>query len=193
MSMAENPGILGDRGKSLEDEFFRKENERAIARLRELKERTSSREGLAKAIGITNEAIIDRLIQLGIRPEIVSALAIVPLVEVAWADGSLDAKERQAVLERAEKSGIASGSADHDLLRSWLEKKPEPRLRAAWTEMVRGLSERMSPQELTALKAGLMERAKGVARASGGFLGVGAVSAAEQDAIDRLESAFRSA
>ena len=66
--MAENPQILGDRGKSLEDEFFRKENERAIARLRELKDRTTSRESLAKAIGITNEKIIDRLIELGIRP-----------------------------------------------------------------------------------------------------------------------------
>ena len=147
----------------------------------------------ASASGITNEKIIDRLIELGIRPEIVSALAIVPLVEVAWADGSLDAKERQAVLERAEKSGIAAGTADHDLLRSWLEKKPEPRLLVAWTEMVRGLSERMPPQELAALKAGLMERAKAVARASGGFLGVGAVSSAEQDSIDRLESALRSA
>ena len=191
--MAENPGVLGDRGKSLEDEFFRKENERAVARLREMKDRTTSRESLAKAVGITNEKIIDRLIELGIRPEIVSALAIVPLVEVAWADGSLDAKERQAVLERAEKSGIASGTADHDLLRSWLEKKPEPRLLAAWTEMVRGLSEGMSSQELAGLKAGLTERAKGVARASGGFLGVGAVSPAEQDAIDRLEAAFRRA
>jgi hypothetical protein len=59
--------------------------------------------------------------------------------------------------------------------------------------MVRGLSERMSPQELASLKAGLIERAKAVARASGGFLGVGAVSAAEQDVVDRLESAFRSA
>jgi hypothetical protein len=192
MGLAENPGILGDRGKSLEDEFFRKENARAIERLRELKERTTSRETLAKAIGITNEKIIDRLIELGIRPEIVSALAIVPLVAVAWADGSLDAKERQAVLERAEKSGIAAGTADHDLLRSWLEKKPEPRLLAAWTEMVRGLAESLPSQELAALKTGLVERAKAVARASGGFLGVGAVSAAEQDAIDRLESAFRS-
>ena len=122
--MAENPGILGDRGKSLEDEFFRKENARAIERLRELKERTTSRETLAKAIGITNEKIIDRLIELGIRPEIVSALAIVPLVEVAWADGSLDAKERQAVLERAEKSGIAPGTADHDLLHTAERKLP---------------------------------------------------------------------
>jgi hypothetical protein len=193
MGMAENPHILGDRGKSLEDEFFRKENARAIERLRELQQRTTSREALAKVIGITNEAIIDRLIALGIRPEIVSALAIVPLVEVAWADGTLDAKERQAVLDRAEKSGIAPGTADHDLLQSWLDKKPEPRLLTAWTEMVRGLSERMPPEELASLKAGLVERAKAVARASGGFLGMGAVSVAEQNAIDRLESAFQSA
>ena len=144
--MAENEQILGDRGKSLEDAFFRKESERAIERLREMKQRTMSREALAKVIGITNEAIIDRLIELGIRPEIVTALAIVPLVEVAWADGSLDAKERQAVLDRAEKSGIAAGTADLDLLRSWLDKKPEPRLLTAWTEMVRGLSERMPPR-----------------------------------------------
>lgn len=59
--------------------------------------------------------------------------------------------------------------------------------------MVRGLSERMPPQELASLKAGLIERAKAVARASGGLLGIGAISTAEQDAIDRLETAFRSA
>jgi antibiotic biosynthesis monooxygenase (ABM) superfamily enzyme len=112
---------------------------------------------------------------------------------VAWADGSLDSKERQALLDRAEKSGIAPGTANHDLLRSWLEKQPEPRLLTAWTEMVRGLSEHMSPQELASLKAELMERAKAVARASGGYLGMGAVSIAEQNAIDRLETAFRSA
>jgi hypothetical protein len=193
MGMAENPQILGDRGKSLEDAFFRKENERAIERLREMQQRATSREALAKLIGITNEAIIDRLVALGIRPEIVSALAIVPLVEVAWADGSLDAKERQAVLDRAEKSGIVPGTADHDLLRSWLDKKPDPRLLTAWTEMIHGLSEHMPPQELASLKAGLVERAKAVARASGGFLGMGAISIAEQNAIDRLESAFRSA
>jgi hypothetical protein len=57
--------------------------------------------------------------------------------------------------------------------------------------MVRGLSEPMSPQVIASLKGGLIERAKAVAQASGG--GMGAVSTAEQKAIDRLESAFRSA
>lgn len=189
--MADSSHILGDRGKSLEDEFFRKENDKAVQRLRELQQRTDAREALSKVVGISNPAIIDRLIALGIRPEIVSALAIVPLVEVAWADGSLDAKERQAVLARAEKSGVAPGSADHDLLRTWLDTKPEPRLLTAWTEMVRGLAEQMPAQELASLKNGLIERAQAVARASGGILGVGAVSSAEQAAIDRLEAAFK--
>jgi hypothetical protein len=191
--MAENPQILGDRGKSLEDAFFRKESERAIERLREMQQRTATSEALVKVIGIRNRAIIDRLVALGVRPEIVTALALVPLVQVAWADGSLDEKERQAILDRAEKSGIAPGTADHDLLRSWLEKKPEPRLLTAWTEMIRGLSEHMPPDEFASLKTGLIERAKAVARASGGLLGMGAISIAEQNAIDRLETAFRSA
>jgi hypothetical protein len=191
--MAEHAQIQGERVRSLEDEFFRKEDERAIQRLREMREKEATREALGKAAGITNEAVLDRLIALGVRPEIASALAIVPLVEVAWADGSLDAKEREVVLERADKAGIASGSAAHDLLRGWLEQKPEAALLTAWTEMVRGLTARMGPQEAASLRSELVERAQAVARASGGFLGMGSVSAAERDMIARLQAAFRSA
>ena len=64
-----------------------------MERLRELKQREASRETLAKASGISNPAILDKLLDLGIRPEIVGALAVIPLVEVAWADGTLDGRE----------------------------------------------------------------------------------------------------
>jgi hypothetical protein len=189
--MAENPQILGDRGRALEDEFFRKEDQRLLGRLRELRDKSVSRETLAKASGIKNEAILDKLLELGIRPETVAALALVPLAEVAWADGSIDARERQLVLERAEKSGIAPGSSDHALLESWLERRPEPKLLTAWIQMVRGLREHMTPEQAAALRDGLIERAKAIASASGGVLGVGKVSAAEADMIQQLESAFR--
>jgi hypothetical protein len=191
--MADTPQILGDRIKTLEDEFFRKEDERLMERLRELRAKATSREALAQASGITSESILDRLVELGVRPEVLSALSIIPLVEVAWADGSMDAKERQLILDGAEKSGIATGSPGHDLLRSWLERKPEPKLLTAWTEMVRGLCERMTPAQTESLRAGLVERARAVARASGGVLGIGSMSAAEQDMIQQLESAFRRA
>jgi hypothetical protein len=189
--MADNPQILGDRGRALEDEFFRKEDQRLMTRLRELRDRTASREALAKASGIKNEAVLDKLLELGVRPETVAALALVPLAEVAWADGSLDERERRLVLERAEKSGIAPGSSDYALLESWLERRPEPKLLSAWTQMVRGLREHLTPEQVEALRAGLIERAQAIAGASGGFLGVGKVSGAEADMIRQLESAFR--
>jgi hypothetical protein len=188
--MADTPQILGDKVRTLEDEFFRKEDQRLNARLRELQDKVSSREALGKASGIKNEAILDKLLQLGIRAEGVAALALVPLVEVAWADGSIDERERREILGRAEKSGIALGSTDHALLQSWLERRPEPKLLSAWTHMVEGLCEHMTPEQVRALRAELIERARAIASASGGLLGVGKVSAAEADMIHQLESAF---
>ena len=49
----------------------------------------------------------------------------------------------------------------------------------------------MPPQEFESLRKEFIERAHAVARASGGVLGIGATSGAEQDVIARLESAFR--
>jgi hypothetical protein len=184
--------ILGDRVRTLEDEFFRREDERLTQRLRELKHRETSREALATASGISKQAILDALLNLGIRPEIIGALSVVPLAEVAWADGTLDAREKRAILDRAEKSGIAPGAIDHDLLRSWLDHKPEPKLLTAWTHLIQGMCEQLTDEQVTALRTGLVERARAIAKASGGLLGVGSVSTAEEDMIRRLESAFRS-
>ena len=143
-----------------------------------------------KVSGIKNEAILDKLFQLGIRAEVVAALALVPLVEVAWADGSIDERERRQILERAEKSDIAPSSTDHSLLQSWLERRPDPKLLSAWIHMVEGLCEHMTPEQVRALRSDPIERARAIASASGGLLGVGTVSAAEADMIHQLESTF---
>ena len=118
-----------------------------------------------------------------------AALALVPLVEVAWADGSIDDRERRQILERAEKSDIAPSSTDRSLLQSWLERRPDPKLLSAWIHMVEGLCEHMTPEQVRALRSDLIERARAIASASGGLLGVGKVSAAQADMIHQLESA----
>jgi ferric-dicitrate binding protein FerR (iron transport regulator) len=65
----------------------------------------------------------------------------------------------------------------------WLESRPEPRLLTAWTHLVQGLIESMSPAEAASLHSGLLDRARAVATASGGFLGLGSrISAAEESA-----------
>jgi len=187
----QNPEILRDRGKSLEDEFFRREDQRLIQKLEQIRAAQTNRDALAKAAGIRNLDVVEKLLQLGVKAETVAALALVPLVEVAWADGELDRRERGAILDRARESGLAAGSAEHALLEAWLDRRPDPKLLTAWTHLVRGVSEQLGREESARLKANLLDRARAVATASGGVLGMGSkVSRAEAAILLQLEGAF---
>ena len=184
------PEILRDRGRSLEDEFFRREDKRLIEQLTALRAAEATREALGKASGITTPAVLDKLIELGIRAETVAALSIVPLVEVAWADGAIDTKERRAVLERA---GVPQDSTAGALLMTWLERRPDAKLLTAWTHLVQAMSQQLGPEEAARLKTGLLERARAVAGASGGTFGLGSkISSAEASVLAKLEAAFPS-
>lgn len=186
--MPDSPEILRDRGRALEDEFFRREDQRLIKRLGELKAAEATREALAKASGITAPAVLDQLLQLGIRAETLAALSVVPLVEVAWADGELDAKERRAIIERA---GVARDSTAGALLEAWLDHRPDARLLTAWTQTVEAMRSHLTADAAARLKATLLETARAVAAASGGILGVGPkVSKAEAEMLAKLEAAF---
>jgi hypothetical protein len=190
--MADRPEILADRGKSLEDEFFRRQDQALLKKLGEMQKLQVTRDALARVSGIKNEAALNKLAELGVHAETVAALSIVPLVEVAWADGRLDDREKAAVLQGASQSGITPGSTAFELLERWLVQPPEPKLLAAWSHLVEGLVESMSPGEATALRSGLLDRARAVAAASGGFLGLGSkVSEAEERILQTLEAGFR--
>ena len=178
-------------GSSLEEEFFRREDQRLLARLRELRDAETARESLSQATGITNAAVLDKLLALKIQPEIIAALRIVPLVEVAWADGTLDEKERTAVLSGAQEAGIPADSAAYALLDAWLKRRPEPYLLGAWTTLVQGMSESLPEAEVKRFQASLMERVGRVAGASGGVLGLGSkVSKQEAAVLQKLSKAF---
>ena len=184
-------GDLRDRGKSLEDAFFRRENDKLLARLQELRKTELNREELAKATGISKPEVLDRLLKLGIQTQTLAALSIVPLVEVAWADGELDAKERQAVLEHAGEAGLTKGSPAYGLLEAWLQHRPSQQLLDAWRDLVRAIREQIGSEEAERLKAEIVERARRVARASGGILGLGSkVSGAEAAILASLARPF---
>ena len=66
-------------------------------------------------------------------------MGLLPLVVVAWADGTVDAKERKAVLEAAEGAGVAKGDAPHALLEAWLAVRPPENFMDAWEGYAREL------------------------------------------------------
>jgi hypothetical protein len=183
--------ILADREKALEELFFEKENRKLLERIRAEAEQVSAKRGLKDLTGIRDEALLEKLVQLGIRPGKWAALALIPLVEVAWADGSVDERERRAVLSAADANGVAKDSAAYDLLEQWLAERPDAAYLGAWGEYIVALCAELGEAQRAALQREILGRARQVAEATGGILGLGKkVSDAEQRALDELKKAF---
>ncbi|MEE2679483.1 MAG: hypothetical protein VX546_12960 [Myxococcota bacterium] len=187
----DDPRVLRDRGKALEDEFFRRQSEDHRAKLREQETLGQRREALKHVAVITDDATIDRILDLGITAETWAAVSLVPLVEVAWANGQVEEQERRSVLAAAEANGVTPGSPSYALLDSWLAHRPDGRLMGTWAAYIAMLSAELSPAEKHALRDELMSRARHVAEAAGGFLGLGnKVSAEEKVILEELGKAF---
>jgi len=181
---------LRNAGKALEDSFFARENERLLKKLRETHEFMERRQALKEAINLDDDEVIDALLKLDVKPETVAALSVVPLVQVAWAYGKVQPEERKAILEAAEERGIVIGTPCHDLLESWLSSRPGPELMDAWKRYARELHDNLDAAANNELKFRLIDRARGIAEASGGIMGMLKVSKEEQAVIDELQHAF---
>ena len=183
--------FLRDREHALEEAFFAQQDQELLRRLKEADAKKSKKEALSAASGISDDAVLEKLVSLGVDGATVAALSLVPLVLVAWADGEMDAKERGAVLSAAAEAGVEEGGPAHQLLSRWLSTRPPPQLLAAWTDYVRAISPAMSDGAKQQLKSNLLGRARQVADAAGGILNVGMrISPAEKDVLARLDKAF---
>jgi hypothetical protein len=185
--------ILGDRQKALEESFFAKKNAKLLEKMTAERRVGDAREALAKISGIKNDAVLDQLSALGIEADTWAAISIVPLVEVAWADGKIDEGERNAVLSAADANGIVVGSESHSLLENWLSEHPKGQLLEAWESFIVGLCAELDPRERDSLRDQVIGSARMVADATGGFLGLGnKTSTVEEAVLTRLAKAFES-
>ena len=183
--------FLGDRRRALEEVFFAKQDLILLQQLAKSDEALARRESLAAASGISDIAVLDQLMKLDIGPETMAAISLVPLVVVAWADGAIDARERQAVLAGALESGLKSPDVGYQLLEKWLVSPPPPSLLSTWKGYISAVAHGMDSAGKQALQAQLLGRARAVAEAAGGFLGLGRrVSADEEAVLAELAEAF---
>ena len=181
---------MRSQGRDLENLFFHQQDAALLEQRKELARMERTRKALSDATGITNPHVLQNLVDLEIDVEKAAALAFVPLLEVAWADGELNSKERAAVLAGAAQCGICVGSLPYALVEGWLTCKPPDKLLVVWTHYIRGLCECLSDEEKKALKDALMKQTRTIAQASGGFLGLSKISPAEEDMLIKLDSAF---
>jgi len=151
----------------------------------------SARRELEEATGIGDREVLAKLAGLGIRADTLAALTLIPLIQVAWADGVMDEKEREAILAGAVSTGIPVGSPSHTLLRIWVEDRPPVDMQKAWADFITALRSQLDGGESARLGEKILSRARSVAEAAGDLLGHGSMVSPEEEAVLRqLGAAF---
>jgi hypothetical protein len=182
--------MFGDRRRALEDSFFRDRDQQLLAKLQLELEALEEHRHLAHVSGILDEKVLTKLVKAGVRAETLTAVTLIPLVEVAWADGAVSEDEREAVLKAAANDGIKEGSAAHELLKHWLQDRPDIRIIESWKEYVGALAKAMPADSMLVLRERLIGRMRTVAEATWSLMGLGRkISKVEQAAIEQFERA----
>jgi uncharacterized tellurite resistance protein B-like protein len=179
------------RRQAFEEAFFNKYNQKLVDKLRETLAKQLTREELERLTGIHDPAVLDTLMNLHVEKGTFAAFALYPLVEVAWADGKVDEKERQAFIAAAAEHGITPGSFAHSALEEFIKGTPREDASKAWYAWAATVNQTLDAAERKKVREGLLKRARAIAEASGGFLGLGnKISASEQRVLDKIAKTF---
>src|SRR5687768_8450442 len=116
--------IFRDRERGEEQAYFRQQDVKLIAKLRQKAQLSEIAHALAEKLHADEPALLERIQKLGVTLDTGSAFILAPLVEVAWVDGEVSHAERDTLLHIAEQRGVAPGSADYHQLLAWLGNRP---------------------------------------------------------------------
>ncbi|HEV7279035.1 MAG TPA: hypothetical protein VGN57_02380 [Pirellulaceae bacterium] len=179
------------RGLALEEAFFAKRDQELIASMWERVVRDDLGAAMRESGGPVDEETLDHLVKHGIGPKTLAALKLVPLVVVCWANGVVEPAERELVMQSAAKNGLQPGMPGYDLLRGWLESRPDPELFESWKSYVHGIASNADPATRVALKQEILATSRAVAEAAGKIFGYFLGASAEEKAVLReIEQAF---
>lgn len=180
---------MADRGKELEEAFFRQMNQKLTDKLQAENKKKLDKEAISKLTGITSDELLEKLIAMNLGASTVAAFGLLPVIEVAWADGRVDDKEKSAVLEASKQAGLTGSSAE--IVEEWLKNAPAKAVFDTWKTYIQAISSKLGADERVLMKNEVVGRARKVAEASGGFLGLGNhVSKEEQAVLDKIAAAF---
>jgi tellurite resistance protein len=148
-----------------------------------LKEREKVREQLK-----TSEEVAEEALELGFDSTTARVLPLVPMIEMAWADGTVTSGENQRVLEIADQLGLEPGEPAHNFLKMMLFDRPSDLFFERVNRVIAHLIED-NPEEWEGKS--VVEFSKEVAEASGGFFGLfDSISEEERRLLEEFAELF---
>ena len=181
-----NDELFGDRRRAKEDEYFYRQEQELMEKLRQRNQEEATRQRMAERSGVADEEILQDLQALGYTPETVMLLHLVPLLQMAWAEGSVSDRERELILEAARSRGIDKDSAADRQLAAWLDNRPSEELFDKTLRAIGAILQSQPSAAHDASEQDLVARLTAIASASGGILGFGKVSPQEQEVLARI-------
>ena len=188
--MSDKDGITGDI-RSREEEYFRRKDRELVEKMRNAAEADASRQAMERTTGIHDPVMLQELEALGFTPDTVSLLPLVPIVQMAWAEGGITPAERSLLVKLARERGIAEGSAADRLLSNWMSHEPSPEVFARATRLIRAMLDSGAPEASAMSADEVIKYAESIAAASGGILGIGRVSAEERATLSQIAEALK--
>jgi hypothetical protein len=137
-----------------------------------------------------NVDLQDLLHRLGIDRRNLKALLLLPLVEVAWADGRVQPAEHALIDRKAHQYSLRE--EDRLVLANWLHHAPTESYLRTGCAALAWLAKVGDPLLDPAPLRTLLDDAREVAAAAGGFFGWGAISANERRVLARLAADLES-
>jgi uncharacterized tellurite resistance protein B-like protein len=180
-----------ERGMALENQFFAKVDQKLLEKIRSQQAAQANAEGLEKALGFSlSPELAQSLVTMGITSQSFQALRLVPLVAVAWADGTVSEDERYEICQVAKRQGVLDSEAACELLEAWMGQPPGPELLKSWSNYVSAILGQLNDSQKSELRSGLVDEMNRVAHATGGLLGWGSVSPSENQVIQTIKRAL---
>jgi hypothetical protein len=173
---------------NLEELFYKNLDNQLLDKLREQEELEQTSESIMKVTGITDKAVAAKMAGLKIAPDTLSAFCMVPLVAVAWASDDVDADEKYVIDQAAKSAGLNENCLK--MLAGCLATRPSSELLDTWCAYTKALVATLNEGERISLRDHIVGQATAVAKASGGVLGIGAISSSERATIEKIKAAL---
>ncbi len=162
--------FFAELGKAKENYDFLDKDEELIKKMRVRTRLEAERKQMGKVLATADKEILLELQKMGFRRKTIRLLHLVPLIQVAWSEGTVTNFELRKIIEIAQAEKRLRNTQLEQLL-DWINHKPSDEFFATSLKVVRLLLESLSDEEKAESKKDLISYCIAVARASDSVLG----------------------
>jgi hypothetical protein len=170
-----------------EKEYFHRLDCELIEEMRERAARDEEHRRMAELYRIEDPQLLEALEKLGYTHTTIVLLELVPLIELAWSDGSVSPTERDWILRFARARSIAEDMPAWRQLTSWLDHCPSPAFFEGTWRAIKAHAVFLSEKDRTAAREAMIRACTEFANATCQWFGWhGRVCAAKRRVLEEI-------